>query len=83
MIQRAAAEHKLDLEKAVVIGDKLSDLELGKNLGGKSILVLTGYGNKEHERLPSTRVKPDFVADDLLGAVNWLKDSTDYKIERT
>ena len=74
LIQKAAAEHKLDLEKAVVIGDKLSDLELGKNLGGKSILVLTGYGKKEREKLSSTRIKPDFVADDLLGAVNWLKN---------
>ncbi len=78
LIQKAAAEHKLDLEKAVVIGDKLSDLELGKNLGGKSILVLTGYGKKEWEKLQDVTIKPDFIADDLLGAVNWLMNLSNH-----
>lgn len=79
MIHRAVVEHKLDLEKAVIIGDKLSDIELGKRVGAKSILVLTGYGRKEREKLEDATVKPDFIADDLLGAVNWLKNLTDNK----
>ena len=79
MIRRAVTEHKLDLKEAVVIGDKLSDIELGRRIGATSILVLTGYGTKEREKLQYTTLKPDFVADDLLGAVNWLQDSIDKK----
>jgi D-glycero-D-manno-heptose 1,7-bisphosphate phosphatase len=44
MLHQAAAKHHLDLEQCILIGDKVSDLELGKNAGVRSILVLTGYG---------------------------------------
>ncbi len=82
MISRAVAEHKLELEKAVIIGDKLSDIEMGKRIGAKSILVLTGYGRREREKLPDTTVNPDFIADDLLGAAKWLKNPTDDNLSR-
>ncbi|MGB8656408.1 MAG: HAD family hydrolase [Candidatus Zixiibacteriota bacterium] len=77
MIKKAVLEHKLNLRDAVVIGDKLTDVELGKNIGAKTILVLTGYGKKELDKLvdmvPSR--KPDFVAANLLDAARWLKSS--------
>lgn len=76
LIQKAVEEHKLDLKDAVVIGDKLSDVELGRNLGAKTVLVLTGYGKKEAEKANVTQRKPDFIADDLYEAVNWLKNTS-------
>ena len=75
LIQKAVEEQKLDLEDAVVIGDKLSDVELGKKLGAKTVLVLTGYGKREAEKANTSQIEPDFIADNLLGAVNWLRNS--------
>jgi histidinol-phosphate phosphatase family protein len=78
MIRRAVTEHKLNLDNAVVIGDKLSDIEMGRRIGAKSILVLTGYGKKEQEKLRNATIKPDFIANDLLGAVNWLMNLSNH-----
>jgi len=49
MIQQAVAKHNIDLEQSILIGDKISDLELGQNAGIRTILVLTGYGKQTQE----------------------------------
>lgn len=76
MIERAVGELGLDLENAVVIGDKLADVKLGKNIGATTVLVLTGHGRKVLDELTDSNPdeKPDFVAENLLGAASWLKD---------
>jgi phosphoglycolate phosphatase-like HAD superfamily hydrolase len=76
MIERAVRELELDLKDAVVIGDKLADIQLGKNIGATTVLVLTGYGRKVLDELTDSNPdeKPDFVAENLLGAASWLKD---------
>ncbi len=66
---RAVAEHCLDLSRAYVIGDKGTDVGFGRNLSIKAALVLTGYGKEE---LPKLIPAPDFVADDLSGAVDMI-----------
>jgi histidinol-phosphate phosphatase family protein len=73
MVQKAAEELKLDLKNTVVIGDKSIDVKLGKNIGAKTILVVTGYGKSEVNKLADQNDKPDFVADTLLDAANWIK----------
>ncbi len=65
MILKAAKEHNLNLAESFMIGDKTTDVEAGKNAGCKTILVKTGYAGKDSE----SKLKPDFVADDLLSAV--------------
>ena len=76
MIKRAVRELELDRKDAVVIGDKLADIQLGKNIGATTILVLTGYGKKVLDELTDSNPdeKPNFVAENLLGAASWLKD---------
>jgi D-glycero-D-manno-heptose 1,7-bisphosphate phosphatase len=74
MLKKAAQDHKLNLENAVVIGDKLTDVKLGKNIGAKTILVLTGYGKSEVSKMKEEKDKPDFVAKNLLSAVSWVKE---------
>ena len=76
MIKRAVRELELDLKDAVVIGDKLADIQLGKNIGATTVLMLTGYGRKVLDELTDSNPdeKPDFVAENLLGAASWLKD---------
>jgi D-glycero-D-manno-heptose 1,7-bisphosphate phosphatase len=70
MIERAAREHDLDLRRSYMVGDRWKDVEFGRKVGAKGILVLTGYGKGELEygRGPA----PDHVAPDLLAAVRWI-----------
>jgi D-glycero-D-manno-heptose 1,7-bisphosphate phosphatase len=78
LINRALQGHHLKLKDALVIGDKLSDVLLGKNIKGKSILVLTGYGQGTKQKIESNAEvydwhKPDYIAKDLLEAAFFIK----------
>jgi len=77
MVRRAAAEHSIDTGESFFVGDRRSDIELGRNAGGKSILVRTGYGEGEFawqmEKWPKP---PEFVAVDLAEAVEWILGKT-------
>ncbi|NQU16782.1 MAG: HAD family hydrolase [Candidatus Saganbacteria bacterium] len=70
MLLKAADEYGLDLKDCYMIGDKDSDLEAGRRAGCKTVLVLTGYGEETQKNLNGHR--PDFIAQDLLEAVNWI-----------
>ncbi len=58
-----------DPERCFVIGDKDADVELARNVGAQSILVLTGKG-AEHK----DRCRPDFIARDLAEAADWIAE---------
>ena len=49
MLLQASAKHRIDLQQSILIGDKISDLELGKNTGVRTVLVLTGSGKQTKE----------------------------------
>lgn len=70
LIQKAADEMDVDVARSWVVGDRYSDVELARNAGAKSALVMSGYGRGEweHQR-ESWKEQPDLVADDLLQAV--------------
>lgn len=74
MLQRAAADFGLDLRRSFLVGDRFADIEAAHAVGGKGVLVRTGYG--EVELAEGARVAdkqgPEFVADDLRGAVDWI-----------
>jgi D-glycero-D-manno-heptose 1,7-bisphosphate phosphatase len=67
MLLQAAADHGIDLRCSYMVGDKLADVEAGKAAGCSPILVLTGYGQHEAEKLPAGTVP---VVADLLAAVD-------------
>lgn len=68
MALRARSDHGIDLEGSFYIGDRLTDVELARRVGGTGILVRTGYGLKALEEIGSE--EPDFpVCDDLSLAV--------------
>jgi len=72
MLERAAADLDIDLGRSYMVGDKFSDVQLAWKVGAKGILVLTGYGRGELEYQSDTwDGKPDFIAEDLTGAVAW------------
>lgn len=73
LLRRAAAELGLDLAASAVVGDKGSDLATARAVGARAILVLTGYGLGEWEyRRASLPTQPDYVAEDLLDAAEWM-----------
>lgn len=72
LLHRAAADHRLDLGRSVLVGDKPSDLVAARAVGAAGVLVLTGYGRGEWEyRRAAFPLAPDHVAEDLLDAVDW------------
>jgi D-glycero-D-manno-heptose 1,7-bisphosphate phosphatase len=77
MVRRAAEEHSIDLQRSFFVGDRRSDIELGHNAGGKSILVRTGYGEGEFTwQMGKWPKAPEFVAIDLAEAVEWILGKT-------
>lgn len=70
LIQRAAADLDIDLAQSWMIGDRYGDIELARNAGVHSALVLSGYGRGEWEHQQAGwKHRPDLVAEDLLDAV--------------
>ena len=73
MLDRAALEHALDLQRSFVVGDRYGDMELARNARARSVLVRTGYGEGELAwHAANWPVQPDFVADDLIQAADWI-----------
>jgi D-glycero-D-manno-heptose 1,7-bisphosphate phosphatase len=66
MILRAQRDFNIDLSRSFVVGDKVSDVELGKRAGVRSILVLTGKTQN------GDGSDSDHVAKDLFDAVKWI-----------
>jgi heptosyltransferase-2 len=74
MIERARDDLGLDLGRSVIIGDHSSDAETARHFPGmRSVLVLTGHGPGQHDKVKAGDVPaPDHVAADLASAVTWL-----------
>jgi D-glycero-D-manno-heptose 1,7-bisphosphate phosphatase len=73
LICRAQQEHGIDLSKSYMVGDSAKDIECAHNAGcGCAILVMTGNGSQAREHLSQKGVFPDYVASDLLAAVDWI-----------
>ena len=73
MLERAAREHSLDLQRSFVVGDRYGDIELARNARARSILVRTGYGKGELAwHSAKWTVQPNFVAEDLKDATDWI-----------
>lgn len=66
MLKKAADKYNIDLSKSWYVGDTTVDIQTGRNANMKTILVKTGEGGNDHKY----EVKPDYICDDLLGAVS-------------
>ncbi len=73
MLDLAAHEHALDLQRSFVVGDRYGDMDLARNAHARSVLVRTGYGEGELAWHAAKRSwQPDFVAEDLTQAADWI-----------
>ncbi|HEX8491175.1 MAG TPA: HAD family hydrolase [Chthoniobacterales bacterium] len=62
MIFEAQRDHRIDLRRSFLVGDKASDIGCGRNAGVRTILVQTGYGAGE------TNCGADWIARDIAHA---------------
>lgn len=69
MLRRAEHDFSIDLNQSFIIGDKLSDIEAGRDAGCKTIMVRTGHGIEELKRV---RVECDHIANDVYDAVIYI-----------
>lgn len=53
MLLDAARDFNIDLSQSFIIGDKLADVEAGLAVDSTPILVLTGHGEREKEKIPA------------------------------
>ena len=79
MLKQAAEDNDLDLNKCVVIGDRWTDLLAADEVGCKKILVRTGNGEETLQKYVKKEffgrwgeVRPDYIAENINEAVNWL-----------
>ena len=69
LVLRAAREHGLDLKHSYLVGDQGGDIECGRAVGMRTVLVETGL---PQERPGPSAARPDHVAKDLGDAVAWI-----------
>lgn len=70
LVERAIK--RLGVNCSYMVGDKQTDIAMARRAGARAVLVKTGHGLEELKRLAE---EPDFIAEDLTGAVDWiLKD---------
>ena len=69
LLERAAAEHGIDLARSFVVGDRYLDVALAHATGGRGIMLMSGFGRGEYEyhRHEWSR-QPDHVAENLQAA---------------
>lgn len=70
-IERAKEELNLDISRSFMVGDKTSDMEMGRRAGMRTILVETGFKGEDGEYSG----EPDYWAKDLLDAANFILKS--------
>jgi len=68
MARDAARDLGIDLARSWVVGDKWIDVQLGQRIGGRGILVRTGWGVIE-EGVRPTGQTVEAICDTLAGAV--------------
>ncbi len=72
MLMRAAQEQGIDVRRSFMVGDTVSDVDAGRRVGCRTVLVLTGYGIETRETFKSLHFQPDYIAAGLVDAVKWI-----------
>lgn len=73
LLQRAAQERRIDLQRSWMLGDILDDVEAGRRAGCRTVLLDVG---SETEWRESPLRTPDFMARDLDAASHYILAST-------
>ena len=73
MVEQARRELAVDPSRSVIIGDHLTDAGVAGHFPGmRGILLLTGHGRGQLEKVQAGESRPDHIAADLAAAVHWV-----------
>ena len=73
LIYQAQRKYHIDLSAAIMVGDSDRDIVCARNAGcGYAVLVKTGNHEKAEKRLAEKGIAPDYVAEDLYEAAEWI-----------
>jgi D-glycero-D-manno-heptose 1,7-bisphosphate phosphatase len=72
LLLKAAEKLDVNLQTSFMIGDHYSDVECAHRAGARGILLLTGHGQAAWSQRDQWQVAPDWVAEDLFAAVQWV-----------
>ena len=76
LILQAQEKYDIDLSTACMVGDSGKDIECALSAGLRhAILVRTGNGKRAELILKEKNIIPDYVAEDLMDAVEWILDT--------
>ena len=71
LVDRAARELGIDPSTSFTVGDRWVDVGLARAIGGRGVLVRTGYGAIA-ERQPPEGMRADIVVNNLVEAASWI-----------
>jgi len=73
LIDQARRKYSIIQSGAMMVGDSSKDIECARNAGCRAaILVKTGNGRQAENQLRDRKIPIDYLAEDLLDAVNWI-----------
>ncbi len=76
LILQAQKKYDIDLSTACMVGDSAKDIECALSTGlRQAILVRTGNGKRAEFTLKERNIIPEYVAEDLMDAVEWILDT--------
>jgi len=70
LLLQAAEDLKLDLRTSYLVGDAITDIEMGHKIGLRTIMVKTGKGLSEVADKNRWKIRPDYIAQDSSEAVD-------------
>ncbi|MDP3787225.1 MAG: HAD family hydrolase [Candidatus Omnitrophota bacterium] len=70
LFEKALKGGDIDFKRTFFIGDKIMDVQAGRAIGCRTILVLCGKESLRNKK--NWKLKPDHVKRDLLDAVDWI-----------
>jgi len=74
LVDRAVQQLGVDPARSFTVGDRWLDVALAKNIGGRGVLVRTGYGADEEHRAPDG-LSADAVVNNLVEAASWILET--------
>jgi D-glycero-D-manno-heptose 1,7-bisphosphate phosphatase len=73
LFEKAIQDHKINVKKSYMLGDKILDINAGKKIGARAILIPEPHVRQEFlSQKNEWENHPDYIADDFPDAVEWI-----------
>ena len=73
LLEQAEAKLGVHVSRSYVVGDKIIDMKLARNVGAVGVLVTTSsYSRESQQAVHSGEIRPEFVVCNFEEAVNWI-----------